>query len=67
MTNAKKTDADNPKVIDKNGRPEYAPVPDLQPRLDEKRAALEAKLAEMNEQADAALAAHPPAPGITVK
>jgi hypothetical protein len=32
-------------MTDENGRPEYAPIPDLQPRLDEKREALEARIA----------------------
>ena len=68
MANLKaKETADNPKVVDKNGRPEYTPVPDLQPRLDEKREALNAKLEQMNEQDDAARAAFPPAPGVKVK
>lgn len=67
VANQKKVESDNPKVVDKNGRPDYGPPVDLQPRLDEKREALDAKLAQMNEQDDAARAAHPPAPGVTVK
>jgi hypothetical protein len=53
------TNADS--KVDKFGRPEYAEVEDLQPRLDEKNAALRVKLDQMNEQADAELAKFGPA------
>lgn len=36
-------------MTDENGRPEYPAIPDLQPRLDEKREALDAKLRAMEE------------------
>jgi hypothetical protein len=42
-------------MADENGRPDYAPIPDLQPRLDEKREDLEARIAAME------AAATPPA------
>ena len=48
--------------VDKYGRPDYAAVEDLQPRLDEKNAALKVKLDQMDKQADAELAKFPPAP-----
>lgn len=51
-----------PKTVDKYGRPEYAAIEDLQPRLDEKNADLTARLRLMEEQADAELAKYPPAP-----
>lgn len=64
MANLKAEKADDPKVVDKNGRPAYAPIPDLQPRLDEKREALEARIATMEKQDEDARKAFPPAPGI---
>lgn len=48
--------------VDKNGRPEYPPVTDLQPLMDVKTAALAERLALMEKQADAELAKYPPAP-----
>ena len=48
--------------VDKHGRPEYPAIPDLQPRLDEKNAALTDRLAVMEKQADAELARFGPAP-----
>ena len=50
------------KDIDKHGRPVYPPATDLQPRLDEKNAALTERLATMEKQADAELARYGPAP-----
>ncbi len=47
--------------VDKYGRPEYAEVEDLQPRLDEKNAALREKLDQMEKQQDAELAKFGPA------
>jgi hypothetical protein len=49
-------------TVDKNGRPEYAEIEDLQPRLDEKNAALKQKLDQMDKQADEELAKFGPAP-----
>lgn len=49
-------------TVDKHGRPEYPAIPDLQPRLDEKNAALAERIALIQKQDDEALAAHPPAP-----
>jgi hypothetical protein len=43
-------------MTDKNGRPEYAAIADLQPRLNEKNAALDAKLRTIEKQEDEALA-----------
>ena len=48
--------------VDKNGRPEYPAIPDLQPRLDEKNAALTARLRLIEKQNDEQLAKFPPAP-----
>ena len=48
--------------VDKNGRPEYAAIEDLQPRLDEKNAALTARLRLMEKQQDEQLAKFGPAP-----
>jgi hypothetical protein len=50
------------KTVDKNGRPEYAVIEDLQPRLDEKNADLTARLRLIEKQNDEALAKFPPAP-----
>jgi hypothetical protein len=66
MANLKAEKADNPKTVDKNGRPEYAAIPDLQPRLDEKREALEARITTMEKQDEDARKAFPPAPGVKV-
>ncbi len=49
-------------TVDKHGRPEYAAIEDLQPRLDEKNAALTEKLRTMEKQSDAELARYGPAP-----
>ena len=49
-------------TVDKNGRPDYAAIEDLQPRLDEKNAALTEKLRQMEKQSDEALAKFGPAP-----
>ena len=49
-------------TVDKNGRPDYAAIEDLQPRLDEKNAALTEKLRTMEKQADDQLAKYGPAP-----
>ncbi len=49
-------------TVDKNGRPEYAAIEDLQPRLDEKNAALTARLRLMEKQQDEQLAKFGPAP-----
>ena len=48
-------------TVDKNGRPEY-PVEDLQPRIDEKNAALTERLRQIEKQDDEALARFAPAP-----
>ena len=66
MANLKKVESDNPKVVDVNGRPVYAAIPDLQPRLDEKREALEERLATIEKQDAEARKAFPPAPGVKV-
>jgi hypothetical protein len=64
MANLKAAKADDPKVVDINGRPVYPAIPDLQPRLDEKREALEARIILMDKQDEAARKAFPPAPGV---
>ena len=48
--------------VDKYGRPEYAAIEDLQPRLDEKNADLARRLKLLEAQADEQLAKFPPAP-----
>lgn len=48
--------------VDKNGRPEYPDIPDLQPRLDEKNAALTERLALIEKQNDDELKRFGPAP-----
>ncbi len=54
-------------TVDKNGRPEY-PVEDLQPRIDEKNAALTERLRQIEKQDDEALARFAPkAPKATKK
>ena len=62
-----KATGDNPEVVDVNGRPVYATIPDLQPRLDEKREALEERLATIEKQNAEAREAFPPAPGVKVQ
>jgi len=49
-------------TVDKNGRPDYAQIEDLQPRLDEKNADLTARLRMIEKQNDEALARFGPAP-----
>jgi hypothetical protein len=66
MANLKAAKSDDPKTVDQNGRPEYAAIPDLQPRLDEKREALEARIDTMNKQDEDARKAFPPAPGTKI-
>lgn len=48
--------------VDKNGRPDYAAIEDLQPRLDEKNADLTARLRLIEKQQDEQLAKFGPAP-----
>ncbi len=49
-------------TVDKHGRPAYPESYDTQPELDAHNAALTAKLAQMEKDADAELAKYPPAP-----
>ena len=49
-------------TVDKNGRPDYAAIEDLQPRLDEKNAALTERLRLIEKQQDEQLAKFGPAP-----